>query len=386
MRLSEKAKKLPISGIRAMFALAEKYDNAINLCIGEPGFDTPQNIIDAGCWALNHGYTKYVSSPGMSVLREAVAEKLNRENGFRVKPENVVITFGANQALFSALQVTLNPGDEVLVPNPCFANYFGYITMAQAVAVPVPTYEEDCFHVKAANLEKFITDRTKLIMINSPCNPTGSVTPREDLEEIAELAKEHDLIIVSDEPYEKILFDQNEHFSIATLPGMFERTITANSFSKTYAMTGWRIGYGVAEEETVKAMTRVLASSTSNVTAAVQLAAVEALRGSQTCVAEMNAEYLKRRDILVKGLNEIKGISCIVPEGAFYAFPNIKETGMTSQEAAIRLLEEAQVVTTPGSAFGPAGEGYLRFSFAASEEDIREALLRVKNFLGTKGE
>ena len=384
MKLSEKAKKLPASGIRAMFALAEKYDHPINLCIGEPGFATPQHIIDKGCWAWNHGYTKYVSNPGMAVLREAVAEKLNRKNGFSVKPENVIITFGANQALFSALQVALNPGDEVLVPNPCFANYFGYIALAQAVAVPVPTYESDHFHVKAANLEKYITDKTRMVIINSPCNPTGSVTPKEDLIEIAGLAKKHDLIVVADEPYEHILFDGSEHFSIATLPGMFERTITANGFSKTYAMTGWRIGYGVAEEEAIKAMTLVLASTTSNVTAAVQLAAVEALQGDQKCVADMNAEYLKRRDILVQGLNEVKGISCIKPEGAFYAFANIKETGMTSKEVAIKLLEDVQVVTTPGDAFGPAGEGYLRFSFAASEEDIRESLTRIKRCLGTR--
>jgi len=384
MKLSEKAKKLPASGIRAMFALAERYENPINLCIGEPGFATPQHIIDKGCWAWNHGYTKYVSNPGMAVLREAVAEKLNRENGFSVRPENVIVTFGANQALFSALQVTLNPGDEVLVPNPCFANYFGYIALAQAVAVPVPTYEADHFHVKAANLEKYITDKTRMVIINSPCNPTGSVTPKEDLIEIAGLAKKHNLIVVADEPYEHILFDGSEHFSIASLPGMFERTITANGFSKTYAMTGWRIGYGVAEEDVVKAMTLVLASTTSNVTAAVQLAAVEALQGSQECVASMNAEYLKRRDILVQGLNEVKGISCIKPEGAFYAFANIQGTGMTSKEVAIKLLEDVQVVTTPGDAFGPAGEGYLRFSFAASEEDIRESLVRIKRCLGTR--
>ena len=384
MKLSEKAKKLPASGIRAMFALAERYENPINLCIGEPGFATPQHIIDKGCWAWNHGYTKYVSNPGMAVLREAVAEKLNRENGFSVRPENVIVTFGANQALFSALQVTLNPGDEVLVPNPCFANYFGYIALAQAVAVPVPTYEADHFHVKAANLEKYITDKTRMVIINSPCNPTGSVTPKEDLIEIAGLAKKHNLIVVADEPYEHILFDGSEHFSIASLPGMFERTITANGFSKTYAMTGWRFGYGVAEEDVVKAMTLVLASTTSNVTAAVQLAAVEALQGSQECVASMNAEYLKRRDILVQGLNEVKGISCIKPEGAFYAFANIQGTGMTSKEVAIKLLEDVQVVTTPGDAFGPAGEGYLRFSFAASEEDIRESLVRIKRCLGTR--
>lgn len=384
MKLSEKARSLPASGIRAMFALAEKYDHPINLCIGEPGFATPQHIIDKGCWAWNNGYTKYVSNPGIASLRAAIARKLNRENGFQVGPENVIVTFGANQALYSALQVTLNPGDEVLVPNPCFANYFGYIALANAVAVPVPTYEKDRFHVKAEVLERYITEKTRLIIINSPCNPTGSVTPREDLEQIAELAKKHDLIVVSDEPYEHILFDGNEHCSIATLPGMFERTITANGFSKTYAMTGWRIGYGVADPETIKAMTLVLASTTSNVTAAVQVAAEAALEGSQQCVADMNAEYWKRRDILVKGLNETRGISCITPEGAFYAFANIKETGLTSKEVAIKLLDEVQVVTTPGDAFGPDGEGYLRFSFAASEEDIREAIARIQRCLGTK--
>ncbi len=183
MKLSEKAKHLPASGIRAMFALAEKYDNTINLCIGEPGFATPQNIIDQGCWAWNHGYTKYVSNPGLMVLREAIADKLNRENGFHVGPENVIVTFGANQALFSAFQVTINPGDEILVPNPCFANYFGYIALAQGVAVPVPTYEKDHFHVKAEVLEQYITDKTRLLIINSPCNPTGSVTPRRWLPE-----------------------------------------------------------------------------------------------------------------------------------------------------------------------------------------------------------
>lgn len=384
MELSKRASTLPASGIRAMFTLAEKYDETINLCIGEPGFTTPQHIIDAGCKAWNDGYTKYVSNPGMMVLRKAIAEKMNRDNGFDVKAENVIVTFGANQSLFSSMQVVLDPGDEILVPNPCFPNYFGYIALAQGMAVPVPTYEEDCFHIKAAILEKYITPKTRAVIINSPCNPTGSVTPKEDLMEIAELAKKHDLIVISDEPYEALLFGDNKHFSIGSLPGMFERTITVNSFSKTYAMTGWRIGYAVAPENVIKAMTLVQGSTTSNVTAAVQLAALEALKGDQSCVAEMNAEYLKCRDILVKGLNEIKGISCITPEGAFYAFANIKGTGMTAKEVAIKLLEEVQVVTTPGDAFGPDGEGFLRFSFAASEENIREALIRIKKCLGEK--
>ena len=243
MELSNRVGKLPASGIRAMFTLAEKYSDKINLCIGEPGFDTPQNIIDAGCKALNSGYTKYVANAGIMPLREAIAEKMNRDNGFCVSAENVIVTFGAGQSLMSVMQAILNPGDEILVPNPCFANYFGYISLAQGVAVTVPTFEKDHFHIKAENLEKYVTDKTKAIIINTPCNPTGSVMPREDLEKIADLTRRHHLIVVSDEPYESILFDGNQHVSIATLPGMFEQVITVNSFSKTYSMTGWRIGY-----------------------------------------------------------------------------------------------------------------------------------------------
>lgn len=253
----------------------------------------------------------------------------------------MIVTFGANQALFSAFQVTINPGDEILVPNPCFANYFGYIALAQGVAVPVPTYEKDHFHVKAEVLEQYITDKTRLLIINSPCNPTGSRNAEggsDGHRGAGEETRSHRCLRRAVRAHS--LRRPMNTGSIATLPGMFERTITANGFSKTYAMTGWRIGYGVADPETIKAMTLVLASTTSNVTAAVQIAALEALKGSQQCVADMNAEYWRRRDILVKGLNETKGISCITPEGAFYAFANIKELGMTSKEVAIKLLDE----------------------------------------------
>ena len=384
MKLSERVGQLPASGIRAMFTLAEKYDSTINLCIGEPGFATPQNIIDAGCRALNSGYTKYVANAGWMPLRKAIAEKMNRVNGFQVTADNVIVTFGAGQSLMSAMQAILNPGDEILVPNPCFANYFGYISLAQGVPVTVPTYERDHFHIKAENVAARITDKTRAIIINTPCNPTGSVTPREDLEKLAELAVAHDLIVISDEPYEAILFDGNRHFSIATLPGMFERTLTVNSFSKTYSMTGWRIGYTVAVPEVIKAMTLLQGSLSANVTSAVQVAALEALEGPQDAIAVMTAEYDRCRQILIPGLNALKGVSCIMPEGAFYAFANITGTGMTAKEVAIKLLEEVQVVTTPGDAFGPDGEGFLRFSFAASAEDIQEALARMKRCLGEK--
>lgn len=383
MRLSDRVGKLPASGIRAMFDLADQYEHTINLCIGEPGFDTPQNIIDAGCKALNSGYTKYVANAGIMSLRAAIAKKMN-QNGFDVSAENVIVTFGAGQSLMSAMQAILNPGDELLVPNPCFPNYFGYASLAAAVPVMVPTYEEDHFHVRADILEKYLTKKTKALIINSPGNPTGGVLPREALEEIADFAIQHDLLVISDEPYEQIIYDDHQHISIATLPGMFDRTLTVNSFSKTYAMTGWRIGYTVAPKETIKAMTKLQGSLSANVTSAVQVAAIEALEGPQDSVSQMQKEYDRSRKVLIEGLNQIQGFSCLMPEGAFYAFANIKETGLRSKEVAVKLLEDVQVVTTPGDAFGPDGEGYLRLSFAATLSDIQEALVRMKKCFGEK--
>lgn len=383
MRLSDRVGKLPASGIRAMFDLADQYEHTINLCIGEPGFDTPQNIIDAGCKALNSGYTKYVANAGIMPLRTAIARKMN-QNGFDVSAENVIVTFGAGQSLMSAMQAILNPGDELLVPNPCFPNYFGYASLAAAVPVMVPTYEEDHFHVRADILEKYLTKKTKALIINSPGNPTGGVLPREALEEIADFAIQHDLLVISDEPYEQIIYDDHQHISIATLPGMFDRTLTVNSFSKTYAMTGWRIGYTVAPKETIKAMTKLQGSLSANVTSAVQFAAIEALEGPQDSVSQMQKEYDRSRKVLIEGLNQIQGFSCLMPEGAFYAFANIKETGLRSKEVAVKLLEDVQVVTTPGDAFGPDGEGYLRLSFAATLSDIQEALVRMKKCFGEK--
>lgn len=384
MRLSRRVGELPASGIRAMFTLAEKYTDTINLGIGEPGFPTPRHIIDACTKALDDGYTKYVANAGFMPLRKAIAERMVRDRGFHVEAENVIVNFGAGQSLMSVMQAILDPGDEIIVPDPCFANYFGYISLAQGVPVLSPTHEEDAFHVKAKDIASRVTGKTKAVIVNSPCNPTGSVTPRKDLEEIAEVAKERDLIVISDEPYGSIIFDGNEHFSIGTLPGMFERTITVDSFSKTYAMTGWRIGWAVGTPDLIKAMTLLQGSLSANVTSAVQVAAIAALTGPQGCVGEMVAEYDARRKILVEGLNEVKGISCIMPEGAFYAFANIKGTGMSSKDLAIKLLDEVQVVTTPGDAFGPDGEGYLRFSFAATADNIREALGRMKKCLGEK--
>lgn len=382
MKLSTRVSRLPVSGIRKMFDLAAKYDNVINLGIGEPKFSTPENIIVANDKALRAGFTKYVANAGHMPLRMAIAEKMKRDSGLAVDAQNVIVTFGAGQALMSTMQAILDEGDEILVPNPCFANYMGYIALANGTPVMVPTYESDKFHIKAEVVRQYITSKTKAIIINSPNNPTGAVTPKEELEKLAKLAIEEDLIVISDEPYEKIIFDGHSHYSIASYPGMFERTVTVNSFSKTYSMTGWRLGYAVGPENLIKAMTLLQGSLTANVTAATQVAAIEALEGPQECIDEMVSVYQSNRDILIQGLNKIEGFSCITPEGAFYAFANIKDTGMSSEELAIRMLEKIQVVTTPGVAFGPAGEGYLRFSFAAGEDEIREALRRMEQFFG----
>ncbi|MBN7774091.1 pyridoxal phosphate-dependent aminotransferase [Clostridium aminobutyricum] len=381
MNISKHVEAMPASGIRAMFDLAAKYDDVVSFCIGEPDFETPQNVIEAGKFALENGYTKYVPNSGIPELREAIAEKMRRENGIDVKAENVMINNGACQSLMSAMQVIMDAGDEIILPDPCFPNYIGQIMLVGAKAVMVGCLEENAFHIKAEDIEKAITPRTKAIVLNSPCNPTGAVLSESELKEIAEVVKKHDLIVISDEPYDTIVFDGKTACSIASFPGMFEHTITINSFSKSHAMTGWRVGYAVAPKNVIDAMILIQESLSSSVNAAAQYAAAQALKGQQETTAYMTAEYEKRRNLLVKGLNEIKGISCIVPEGAFYAFVNIKGTGLTSVELATKLIEEAQVVLTPGSAFGDFGEGYIRISYASSEEKLQEGINRMKKVL-----
>lgn len=381
MKISQRAKGTPFSGIREMFNLAKNYSDVVNLGIGEPAFDTPKNIIEAGASALRNGYTKYVPNAGILELREEIANKLLRENNIKGTAENIIVTTGAGEAMMLALQAIVDIGDEVLVPDPCFPNYFGQIHVAGAKAIPVKTYEEDKFHITAKEIEKSITPKTKVIVINSPCNPTGAVLNREEIEEIAKIAMKNNLIVVSDEPYETIIFDGREHISIASLKGMEEHVITINSFSKSYAMTGWRVGYAHAPKNVIDKMVILQESVASCVNASAQMACIEALKGPQDVVSEMTREYDKRRNLLIDGLNEIDGISCIKSEGAFYAFANIKQLGMTSKEVSKMLLEKVQVVTTPGSAFGNAGEGYLRFSFASSEENISRGLELMKKAL-----
>ncbi len=385
MLLSERAKNNPASGIRLMFELAKKYDDVINLCIGEPDFPTPTHLVEAGIKALKEGHTKYTSNAGVLELRKAIAQKLEKENGFISDPEkNIVVTAGATEAIGMAILALVNPGDEVILPTPCWPNYNGQILMAGGVIVPVSTYEEDKFHIKAQAIEEAITPKTKLVIINSPSNPTGAVLSRNELVEIGEVIKKHNLTVLSDEPYEKLIYDGIEHVSMASLPGMRDHVITINSFSKTFAMTGWRVGYMEAPEEIIKYITTYHENFSSCANAPAQQVCIQALISSQNEINKMVNEYKKRRDMLVEGLNNIEGISCIVPDGAFYAFVNVKDLGGTSEEVAIDILENAQVVTTPGSAFGEAGEGYIRISYASSYEVLKEAIERMKKYIEAK--
>jgi aspartate/methionine/tyrosine aminotransferase len=379
MKLSTRSLNSPPSGIREMFELAKDYDNVVNLCIGEPGFTTPGNIINAAKKALDDGYTKYTSNAGVIELRRALARKFKIDNGIDADPDNsLIVTTGAGEAIILTLLALINDGDEIIIPDPSWPNYLGHIATAGGKVVPVTTYEEDGFILKADAVKKAVTDKTKVIIVNSPSNPTGAVMTKEELIEIGKIAKENDIIVISDEPYEKIIYDGLTHFSLASLEEFKDNVVTINSFSKTYAMTGWRVGYANGPQHIIKAMVKLQENLSSCVNSVAQQACIEAISGKQDAVHKMVEEYKSRRNILIKGLNELEGVSCIVPKGAFYAFANIKALDMSSEDAAKAIIKEVQVVTTPGSAFGSAGEGYLRLSFASNTEDIIEALSRFK--------
>ena len=365
-----------------MFSLAAGYPDALSLGIGEPDFPTPEHIREAGKRALDEGRTKYTPNAGIPELRRGLAEKLSRENGLVCDPErNLVVTSGACEAIMLSLLGLVEPGDEVLVPDPGWPNYYGQVHMAGGMTVPYPLLESERFHVRAEHIAPRITPRTRLLLLNSPGNPTGAVTSPEELREVADLVIRHDLTVISDEPYEKFLYDGARHLSPASLPGMAERVLTVNSFSKTYSMTGWRVGYIHGPEEVVTELVKLQEGMSACVTACAQWAALEALRGSQDCTRVMVEAYRRRRDLLVEGLNRLPGVHCILPEGAFYAFANVEALG-SSQEVAMDWLRRGRVVVVPGSGFGPHGEGYVRLCFAASEDTIREALGRLAGILG----
>jgi len=365
-------------------AMKKQGIDIIGFGAGEPDFDTPQYIKDAAIDALNSGFTKYVPTQGVPELCTAISEKLKNENNIDYSPNEVIVSAGAKQILYEAVLATVNPGDEVLIPDPWWVSYVPMVQMAQGKPVFIPTTEEDEFKLIPGSIEEKITDKTKLIIINSPNNPTGAMLSGNDLKKIADLCIENNIIVISDEIYEKLIYDGNEQVSIASFDGMKERTITVNGFSKAYSMTGWRLGYAAAPLKITKAMNKIQAHSVSCATSFVQSAGVAALKGGDDEIKKMVSEFKKRRDFLVKRANEIEGVSCITPKGAFYAFVNISEHSNNSVAFSDMLLEKGRVAVVPGAAFGEYGEGFIRLSYATSMENISEGLDRLEGVLKDK--
>lgn len=380
--ISEKSMSIGRSPIRKTTEKVGRMTDVVNFAIGEPDFDTPRNVVEAAIDALNRGETHYTPNKGIQPLRKALADNYARE-GISYDFENeIMVTSGGMEALYLINLTILDPGDEVIVSNPCFPNHIQQIRCNGGVPVPVPVFEEDGFTYNIDNLRKAVTERTKMILLNSPANPTGGVASRKVLEQIADLAIEKNLWVLSDEVYINFSY-AGKALSIASLENMKERTIVVNSFSKAYAMTGWRVGYAAGPREVIGTMVKLQENISGCVNTAAQFAAIEAISGSQAQLDFMREQYRARRDRLVSGLNAIDGISCIEPLGAFYAFPNITKTGLSSEEFADRLLEEKKVAVVPGPGFGSAGEGFVRLCYAVSGETIDEGLKRIREFAGT---
>lgn len=378
-KIPERVSSIPLSGIRKIMEYAKGLTDVIFLNIGEPDFATPENIREAAKKAIDGGFTHYTSIQGIPELREAIAQKLEAENGIHADPEKeILITAGTQPAFFAVCQTLIDPGDEVIVQDPFFPSYEVALRLAGARMVTVPLRQEREFIIDPEDLEARITKKTKLLVLISPNNPTGSVLDKNTLRTISEIAKDHDLIVVSDELYEKMTYDGTENCSVGSLPSMKERTITINGFSKAYAMTGWRIGYIVASEDMMKSISKVHHSMNVCACSISQKAALAALTGPQDSVEKMVREYDKRRQEMVSRVNEIPGFKCHMPKGAFYVFPNVESLRMSSMDLAKLLISKARVVTVPGSEFGKNGEGFLRLSYATSLEKISEALVRVK--------
>ena len=357
-------------------ALEAKGRDIVHLEIGEPDFDTPPNIIDAGCDALHKGFTHYGPSAGLPQLREVIAQYVSETRRVNVSPEEVVVVPGGKPIIFFSILALAEDGDEIIYPNPGFPIYESMINYVGAKAVPIRLREEMDFRLDVDELPGLINDRTKLIIINSPQNPTGGMLTKIDIDHIAQAIGDRNIMVLSDEIYSRLIFE-GEHHSIMSVDGMKERTILLDGFSKTYAMTGWRMGYGVMRADLATQIARLMTNSSSCTASFTQVAGVEALRGPQESVDKMCAEFKKRRDVMVAGLNKIKGFSCRLPKGAFYVFPNITKTGWPSKKLADAFLDEAGVAALSGTAFGDFGEGYLRFSVANSIENIEKALERV---------
>jgi aminotransferase len=382
--VSKKVQAVPPSGIRRFFDIAATMDDVISLGIGEPDFDTPAAIVGAGIHSLESGETHYTSNSGILELRLALAQYLEALYGVRYDPETeLLITVGVSEALYLALAATLDSGDEVIVPEPCFVSYNPEVIFAGGVPVNVSTCAEDDFQVGAAQIEETITARTKALLLAYPNNPTGAVMSRERLLDIARLAEKHDLLVISDEIYDRLVYGI-EHTCFASLPGMQQRTVLLGGFSKAFAMTGWRIGYAAAPAEVLGAMRKVHQYTIMSAPTVAQFAALEALRHGEEAVQEMVARYDRRRQLIVSGLNAI-GLTCFEPRGAFYAFPSIAATGMSDEEFSERLLMEEKVACVPGSAFGASGQGHVRCSYATAYSQIEQALDRMARFARRHG-
>ena len=357
-------------------ALEAQGRDIIHLEIGEPDFDTPSNIIEAGCDALRKGFTHYGPSAGMMELREVIAQHVSETRRVNVTPDEVVVVPGGKPIIFFSILALAEDGDEIIYPNPGFPIYESMINYVGAKAVPIRLREELEFRLDVDELASLINDRTKLLILNSPQNPTGGVLTKDDIDAIARAIGDRNIMVLSDEIYSQLIFEGEQH-SIMSIDGMKERTILLDGFSKTYAMTGWRMGYGVMRDDLATHISRLMTNSNSCTASFTQIAGIEALCGSQDVVDAMRAKFEKRRDVMVAGLNKIKGFSCRVPHGAFYVFPNITKTGWPSKKLADALLEDAGVAALSGTAFGDFGEGYLRFSVANSIENIEKALDRI---------
>lgn len=356
--------------------------NIIHLEIGEPDFNTPANIIEAAKQALSDGYTHYGPAAGDVDLRDVIVDEIKKTRGIDITPDNIVITPGAKPIMFFVILSCVEEGDEVIYPNPGFPIYESMIRYIGADPIPIPLLEERDFSFNVEDLKQLVSRRTRMMIINSPQNPTGGTLSREDLLQIAEIAVANDIIVMSDEVYSRIIYD-GQHHSIFSIEGMKDRTVLIEGFSKTFAMTGWRLGYGVMPEHLAFHITKLMVNSNSCTCSFTQRAGIEALTGPQDEVFRMVEEFKKRRNVIVEGLNRLPGFSCVIPKGAFYVFPNIKKTGMKSRELADFLMEKANVACLSGTAFGEYGEGYLRFSYANSIENIKRALERIESSMNT---
>ncbi len=375
---------IPPSGIRRFFDIAATMEDVISLGIGEPDFDTPKPIIQAGIEALERGATHYTSNSGLIELRRAIAVQMDKLYGQTYNPvSEILVTVGVSEALYLAMVALLDAGDEIIIPEPCFVSYAPTALLVGAVPVMVPTNAANGFQVTAADIAARITPKTKCLFVASPNNPTGTVLSRDRLNEIATLAKKHNLVVISDEIYDRLVYGI-EHTCFASLPGMYQRTVVLQGFSKAYAMTGWRVGYIVGPGELIEAMRKVHQYLIMSAPTASQWAALKALEVGEPFVQEMHTEYDRRRKLIVGGLNSL-GLNCVEPQGAFYAFPCIEKTGMDDTTFAERLLEEEHVAVVPGNAFGVSGAGYVRMSYATAYEKIEIALERIARFAQRHG-